>query len=199
MFNDRTIKSPFEYALAGRRGRAAAGSSPAPKSEAHQFRHSCPIDHDACTGEGLRSSPGVVECSHSQGSADKEFPPVSPSVSSDGSWSSDASVWSASAVSVTVREDPTRVTIGLTGEIHAANARTLQTQLRDLINAHAAQQVVIDLSQVEFCDLAGLRLLLGTQQYAIGHAVSCEFVRPAPSVVYLTRLLYGETSPLGVD
>ncbi|MDI6102692.1 STAS domain-containing protein [Actinoplanes sp. NEAU-A12] len=194
MFGDRTVRLPSDYSSDGRWGRAAAGLSSMTNSGPQEFHRPFPVGHDA--GEGVRS---VAEGSHPQRRADEDVATETPGVNLDGVWVSDAAAWSGGAASLTVREDRNRVTIGLTGEIHAANARSLQTRLRDLINAHAAQHVVIDLARVEFCDLAGLRVLLGTQQYAIGHAVSCEFVRPAPSVVYLTRLLYGETSPLGVD
>lgn len=114
------------------------------------------------------------------------------------SWGSNAPAWPAGAASLTLRQDGTRVTISLSGEIHAANARSLQKQLSDLIDTYEVQDVVINLAGVDFCDLAALRVLFGTQQYAIGRAVGCEFVCPSPAIVHLTRLLYGEASPLGI-
>ena len=82
------------------------------------------------------------------------------------------------------------VVVVLGGEIDLANADSLETQIGDAIAS--AQEVVIDLTAVEFLDSRGLRLLRRISAAVVGRHGTVEVVAPpgsiARSVLDMTRM-----------
>ncbi|OJF12886.1 STAS domain-containing protein [Couchioplanes caeruleus] len=80
------------------------------------------------------------------------------------------------------------LTLTMTGELSITTAETARTQLTALLERSPAPQARLDLSGLDFCDLAGLRLLLhvSAQTAAAGRAVRVSAASPA--VDYLLTL-----------
>jgi anti-sigma B factor antagonist len=51
----------------------------------------------------------------------------------------------------------------------------------------AARLLIIDLSGVSFCDVAGLAMLIGTQRYAGGQGITVRLAAPRPQMARLLR------------
>lgn len=108
-----------------------------------------------------------------------------------------ASTEPANGVALISRRAGTRLTIELIGEIDAANAAALDEHLRRIITADGARDLVMDLAGVEFCDTAGLRLLLAARLWAARRGMGCRFIRPSPAVDCLSRLIGRDNAPAG--
>jgi anti-anti-sigma factor len=83
-----------------------------------------------------------------------------------------------------------RVIIALSGEIDLSNADSLETDIDDA--AGDARDVVVDLTNVDFIDSRGLRLLKRVSTAAAGRDGSLTVIAPpnsiARSVLDMTRL-----------
>ena len=88
--------------------------------------------------------------------------------------------------------DGDRLLITVHGSLDALSASALQTQLYDLTQVHEllglsapVRQIHIDLAGVDFCDAAGLRMLVAARRVAEARQLSCHLHDPQPHVHWL--------------
>ena len=77
--------------------------------------------------------------------------------------------------------------ITLTGELDRTSAPTLQQWLRDAFDHHPGTPLELDLSALEFCDLAGLRTLQAVEQAATAAHCLAQIVAAATCVDVLMQ------------
>ncbi|MFI6739141.1 STAS domain-containing protein [Nonomuraea sp. NPDC050451] len=77
-------------------------------------------------------------------------------------------------------------TVRLSGEIDIFTSKALRQQLLNALR-HSIGPLVIDLSQVSFCDASGLAVLVGIQRRASARGISLALTAPQP---YTSRLLH---------
>ncbi|MEV6596089.1 STAS domain-containing protein [Actinoplanes sp. NPDC051346] len=91
------------------------------------------------------------------------------------------------------------LTITVTGDLERDTATTFRHHLTGILDGHHAGDLDIDLSAVEFCDLAGLRLLYALERATDGsHQVRITAASPAVDVLLQlcdTPALLGYTPP----
>lgn len=85
-----------------------------------------------------------------------------------------------------------RLTIRLQGSLDAMSVTALQTQLYDLTRVYdvlglaaPVRQIHIDLAEVDFCDAAGLRMLVAARCVAGARDVTCHLRNPQPHLRWL--------------
>jgi anti-sigma B factor antagonist len=82
---------------------------------------------------------------------------------------------------------PSRPTvIRLTGEIDIFSSAALRRQLLDTLH-HSTSLLIVDLSQVSFCDASGLAVLVGIQHRARPRGITLVLTAPRP---FMSRLLH---------
>ncbi|MFF4617122.1 STAS domain-containing protein [Nonomuraea jabiensis] len=82
--------------------------------------------------------------------------------------------------------DPSKpTTVHLSGEIDIFTSAALRRQLLDTLD-HSTSLLVIDLSQVSFCDAGGLAVLVGIQRRARRMGITLALSAPRP---FMSRLL----------
>lgn len=85
-----------------------------------------------------------------------------------------------------------RLVIMLSGEIDLSNAETLETSIGQAIQVANVQEVVIDLTAIDFIDSRGLRLLARISTAVAGRGATLAVIAPpdsvARSVLDLTRM-----------
>ncbi|MGZ4435965.1 MAG: STAS domain-containing protein [Trebonia sp.] len=84
-------------------------------------------------------------------------------------------------LSLTRRTQGGHTVAALTGELDVACARTLREQLLSLLRPHSAR-LVIDLSEVSYCDASGLAVLVGTGRRAELLGGMLRLAAPRPTV-----------------
>ncbi|AEV86107.1 hypothetical protein ACWT_5090 [Actinoplanes sp. SE50] len=87
-----------------------------------------------------------------------------------------------------------RLLIHLRGSLDAMSVTALQTQLYDLTRVHdvlglaaPVRQIHIDLAEVDFCDAAGLRMLVAARCVADARDATCHLRNPQPHLRWLLR------------
>ncbi len=75
--------------------------------------------------------------------------------------------------------------IAVTGEVDHSNAQVLARHLRELLEAHPAVPVVLDLSELGFCDCAGLSALLETRSNTMTRCPPLRIAAVSPLVMHL--------------
>ena len=87
-----------------------------------------------------------------------------------------------------------RLTIRLQGSLDAMSVTALQTQLFDLTRVYDVlglavplRQIHIDVAEVDFCDAAGLRMLIAARCVAGARDVTCHLRNPQPHLRWLLR------------
>ncbi|GIF15867.1 STAS domain-containing protein [Actinoplanes teichomyceticus] len=87
-----------------------------------------------------------------------------------------------------------RLMIQLHGSLDAMSVAALQTQLYDLTRvydllgpARPVRQIHIDVGQVDFCDAAGLRMLVAARTVAGARDATCHLRNPQPHLRWLLR------------
>ncbi|WP_433334391.1 STAS domain-containing protein [Spirillospora sp. CA-294931] len=80
-----------------------------------------------------------------------------------------------------------RTVLALHGEMDVATAPDLREQLRRTLNPGIAL-LVLDLSDVQFCDAAGLAVLVGTQRRASGLGITLRLAAPGRQVTKVLGL-----------
>jgi anti-anti-sigma factor len=74
----------------------------------------------------------------------------------------------------------------LVGALDIATIPALRERLLGVLGL-AARLLIIDLSGVSFCDVAGLAMLIGTQRYAGGQGITIRLAAPRPQMSKLLR------------
>jgi anti-anti-sigma factor len=92
--------------------------------------------------------------------------------------------------SVTVVATPSgdELVVDLIGSIDATHHGALYRMLEELLSTDAPSRVVIDLSDVDFCDCAGARVLVAAHRLAKAHGAVCQLRFPQPHLVWLLQL-----------
>jgi anti-sigma B factor antagonist len=96
-----------------------------------------------------------------------------------------ALMWSA----VTTESDGNRLIVELAGDIDCANAGIVETQVAAVLTARRPSHVLIDLSAVEFCDAAGVRMLVALHHAAVSVGASYGLCRPRAHIRWLLETL----------
>lgn len=94
-------------------------------------------------------------------------------------------------VNLPTRTDGVTTTVTGSGEFDLANAHELRSQLIELIDS-GAFQLVLDMTEVSFCDSTALGVLIGVRKRALSHEGSLTLTGVQPQVrriFELTRLL----------
>ncbi|MEV0149569.1 MULTISPECIES: STAS domain-containing protein [unclassified Nonomuraea] len=77
-------------------------------------------------------------------------------------------------------------TVHLSGEIDIFTSAALRRRLLSTLH-HSTSLLILDLSEVSFCDAAGLAVLVGIQHRARARGVTLALTAPTP---YMSRLLH---------
>ncbi|MFI1988731.1 STAS domain-containing protein [Actinoplanes sp. NPDC020271] len=87
-----------------------------------------------------------------------------------------------------------RLNIHLQGSLDAMSVTALQTQLYDLTTVFdvlgltvPVRQIHIDVAEVDFCDAAGLRMLVAARCVAEARDATCHLRNPQPHLRWLLR------------
>jgi anti-anti-sigma factor len=90
--------------------------------------------------------------------------------------------------------DGDRLLITLRGSLDAMSVDALQSQLFDLTRVHdligagaPVRQIHIDVAGVDFCDAAGLRMLVAARRVAEARQATCHLHDPQPHLRWLLR------------
>jgi anti-anti-sigma factor len=75
----------------------------------------------------------------------------------------------------------------LEGELDIATVPELREPLFDVLSP-GVRLLIIDLSGVSFCDVAGLAVLIGTQHRAAARGIAVRLAAPQPQVAKLLRV-----------
>jgi anti-anti-sigma factor len=85
-----------------------------------------------------------------------------------------------------------RLIIELRGSLDAMSVAALQTQLYDLTTVYdvigltrPVRQIHIDVAEVDFCDAAGLRMLVAASSVAGARDATCHLRNPQPHLRWL--------------
>jgi len=88
--------------------------------------------------------------------------------------------------SLSVLSRPTCTIAMLAGALDIATIPALRERLVNVLGS-AARLLIIDLSGVSFCDVAGLAMLIDTQRRASGQGVTVRLAAPRPQLAKLLR------------
>ncbi|WP_231953946.1 STAS domain-containing protein [Actinoplanes derwentensis] len=87
-----------------------------------------------------------------------------------------------------------RLLITLRGSLDAMSVEALQTQLYDMTRVYdliglsvPVRQIHIDVAGVDFCDAAGLRMLVAAHRVAESRQATCHLLAPQPHLRWLLR------------
>jgi anti-anti-sigma factor len=88
------------------------------------------------------------------------------------------------------RRRPGHTIVALRGDLDIATAPALRKHLIGTLHdsTPSARLLILDLSEVAFCDAAGLAVLIGTQRRAHGLGITVRLVAPQPQVVKLLHI-----------
>ncbi|MFC4116313.1 STAS domain-containing protein [Nonomuraea zeae] len=78
-------------------------------------------------------------------------------------------------------------TVHLSGEIDIFTSKALRRQLLDTLR-HSTNLLILDLSQVSFCDSSGLAVLVGIQRRARDLGITFALANPRPYTSEVLRL-----------
>ncbi|MFF4620476.1 STAS domain-containing protein [Nonomuraea jabiensis] len=84
-----------------------------------------------------------------------------------------------------VADPSTPTTVHLSGEIDIFTSAALRQQLLNTLN-YSTSLLILDLSQVSFCDASGLAVLVGIQHRARPMGITVALTAPRP---FMSRLL----------
>lgn len=88
---------------------------------------------------------------------------------------------------LSVRSENDCTVVAVRGELDIASAPALRTELLGLLGPHA-RRIVVDLSEVTFCDSSGLAVLVGASRRAWLLGGVLRLAAPAPPVTAVLRL-----------
>jgi anti-anti-sigma factor len=82
---------------------------------------------------------------------------------------------------------PSHTIVALHGTLDIASVPALREHLAGVVS-HSSRLLILDLSEVSFCDAVGLAMLIGTQRRAIGLGITLHLAAPNPQVTKLLRV-----------
>ncbi|GGL02197.1 STAS domain-containing protein [Planomonospora parontospora] len=82
---------------------------------------------------------------------------------------------------------PVPTVVRLSGEIDILTGRAIRERLLDALR-HSAGPLVLDLSEVSFCDASGLSVLVGVQRRARELGVALILTAPRPHMSRILRI-----------
>jgi anti-anti-sigma factor len=82
---------------------------------------------------------------------------------------------------------PTRTIIELRGDLDLAAVPALREHLLDALS-HSTNTLILDLSEVSFCDASGLAVLVGAQHRAQLLGVTLSVAAPRPQIAKVLRI-----------
>jgi anti-anti-sigma factor len=97
--------------------------------------------------------------------------------------------WEPSTSQVSYHHDRSCLTIQLAGELDAFNGAAAYRQARDILITFACNRVILDLANLDFCDCAGVRILIAMHYLATDRGGACEVHNPQDHVAWLLREL----------
>lgn len=86
-----------------------------------------------------------------------------------------------------VRQRSDQIIITIVGELDITTTADLRNQILTTLNT-TKTPVIIDLSEVSYCDSSGLALLVGTQRHASLHGLTLTLAAPRPNLTKILRL-----------
>ena len=89
--------------------------------------------------------------------------------------------------SVSVLSQPACTIARLEGELDIATVPALRERLLSVLGP-GVRLLIIDLSGVSFCDVAGLAVLIGTQRRATARGIVVRLAAPRPQLAKLLRI-----------
>jgi len=89
--------------------------------------------------------------------------------------------------SVSVLSQPACTIARLEGELDIATVPALRERLLGVLGP-GVRLLIIDLSGVSFCDVAGLAVLIGTQRRATARGIVVRLAAPRPQLAKLLRI-----------
>jgi anti-anti-sigma factor len=89
--------------------------------------------------------------------------------------------------SLSVLSQPGCTIATLEGDVDIATVGALRERLLGVLSA-GARLLVIDVSGVSFCDVAGLAMLIGVQRRARGRGITVRLAAPRPQMAKLLRV-----------
>jgi anti-anti-sigma factor len=95
-------------------------------------------------------------------------------------------VTSATSQEQSEKSDTGRTIVRLCDGLDAASAPALRERLIDVLH-HGTDLLILDLSRIPSCDVAGLAVLIGTQRRARLLGTAMRLVAPSPSVRKVLR------------
>ncbi|HEU5155824.1 MAG TPA: STAS domain-containing protein [Streptosporangiaceae bacterium] len=85
------------------------------------------------------------------------------------------------------RRRPGHTIVALHGDLDIAAAPALREHLTGVLS-HSPRLLILDLSEVSFCDATGLAVLIGTQRRATGLGITLHLAAPNPQMTRLLRI-----------
>ena len=95
--------------------------------------------------------------------------------------------YSLQGLTLSVRSQNGYTIAAIGGDLDIASVPALREQLREVLGPHASR-IVVDLSEVTFCDASGLAVLIGIRRRAGLLGGVLRLAAPAPPVVAVLRL-----------
>ena len=95
--------------------------------------------------------------------------------------------YSLQGLTLSVRSQNGYTIAAIGGDLDIASVPALREQLREVLGPHA-NRMVVDLSEVTFCDASGLAVLIGIRRRAGLHGGVLRLAAPAPPVTAVLRL-----------
>lgn len=89
--------------------------------------------------------------------------------------------------SLSVLRQPAYTIARLEGELDIATVPALRERLLGVLRP-GVPLLIMDLSGVSFCDVAGLAVLIGTQRRAVAHGIIVRLAAPSPQAAKLLRI-----------
>ncbi|BCY09940.1 STAS domain-containing protein [Actinoplanes sp. L3-i22] len=93
-----------------------------------------------------------------------------------------------SRLHVAVRHDGDRTTVTVTGELDLLSGPPLMRLLEDALD-DSVKQLDVAAAQLDFVDVAGVRVLLAAHRLAVERGVELRLCDPPPHVVWLLRVI----------
>jgi len=88
---------------------------------------------------------------------------------------------------LTALRQPASTIAGLHGALDTTTAPVLRERLRGVLSP-GVELLIIDLSGVSSCDVAGLAMLIGTQRRATARGITVRLASPSPQIAELLRV-----------